>query len=113
MRSSSVDMDWPEFLGRSPVGADASLAMSAVGGRPVLITGAGGSIGSGLAGAVLAGRPRSLVMLDLSEGALYESCRRLSAMSAGSATEIVPVIGSVGDSRFLAHLLREHRPDLV
>ena len=77
-----------------------------VGGRSVLITGAGGSIGSGLAAAVLAGRPRTLVMLDLSEGALFESCRRVSALAkaAGWVSEIVPVTGSITDSRFLEHL---------
>lgn len=110
---SAIDMDWSEFLGRPLIAEDPMLAQSAVGGRSVLITGAGGSIGSGLAEAVLAGRPRSLVMLDLSEGALYESCRRLSALSAGSATKVVPVTGSVGDSRFLAYLLRQHRPEVI
>jgi FlaA1/EpsC-like NDP-sugar epimerase len=111
MRSSQVD--WSGFLGRPPIADDPVLAESAVGGRSVLITGAGGSIGSGLAGAVLAGRPRTLVMLDLSEGALYESYRRLLAMSGGSATKIVPVTGSVADRRFIAHLLGLHRPDVV
>jgi FlaA1/EpsC-like NDP-sugar epimerase len=52
-------------------------------------------------------------MLDLSEGALFESCRRLSAMPGTSMTEIIPVTGSVGDARFLDYLLRQHRPELV
>ncbi len=107
------DMDWSEFLGREPLAEDPALAASAVAGRSVLITGAGGSIGSGLAAAVLAGSPRRLVLLDLSESALYESFRRLSAMAGASGTEIVPVIGSVGDARFVVHLLRQHRPELV
>ncbi len=107
------DMDWSEFLGRAPIVEDPALAASAVGDSSALITGAGGSIGSGLAAAVLAGRPRALVLLDLSEGALYECCRRLSALPGASGTEIVPVIGSVGDARFLDHLFRQHRPDLV
>ena len=116
MRSSKYtdgEMDWAEFLGRPPIVADPALAESAVGDRSVLITGAGGSIGSGLAASVLAGRPRSMLMLDVSEGALYESYRRLSTMQGAAATEIVPVTGSVGDARFLAHLLRQHRPDIV
>ncbi len=106
-------MDWSDFLGRPPIAYDPALAASAVSERSVLITGAGGSIGSGLAEAVLAGRPRVLVLLDLSEGALYECCRRLSAMPGTSATEIIPVTGSVAEARFLTHLLRQHRLDLV
>ncbi len=114
MRASKfVDEDWSEFLGRPAIADDPALAASAVGDRSVLITGAGGSIGSGLAEAVLAGRPRRLVLLDLSESALYESFRRLSAMAGASEIEIIPVIGGVGDARFIAHLLREHRPELI
>jgi FlaA1/EpsC-like NDP-sugar epimerase len=106
-------MDWAKFLGRPPLTDDPSLAESAVGGRSVLITGAGGSIGSGLAAAVTAGRPRRLVLLDLSESALYESFRRLSATAFAAEVEIVPVTGSVGDSRYIAHLLRQYRPELI
>ncbi len=106
-------MHWSEFLGRRVLAADAALAESAVADQSVLITGAGGSIGSGLAEAVLAGRPRRLVLLDLSESALYESFRRLSKMAGASKVEIRPVTGSVGDARFTSHLLRQHRPEVV
>jgi FlaA1/EpsC-like NDP-sugar epimerase len=110
---SSIRIDWSEFLGRPAIAEDTTLAAAAVGGQSVLITGAGGSIGSDLAAAVLAGRPRSVAMLDVSEGALYESCRRVSGMPCASATQIVPVTGSVGDARFLDHLLQQHRPEVV
>ena len=106
-------MDWSEFLGRPVLAADSALAESAVADQSVLITGAGGSIGSGLAEAVLAGRPRRLVLLDLSESALYESFRRLSTMAGASKLEILPITGSVGDARFISHLLRQHRPEVV
>jgi FlaA1/EpsC-like NDP-sugar epimerase len=105
-------MDWAGFLGRLAIAADPSLAEAAVGGRSVLITGAGGSIGSRLAAAALEGRPGRLVLLDVSESALYECFRRLSA-SPRRGAEMVPVVGSAGDARFVAHLLREHRPELV
>jgi FlaA1/EpsC-like NDP-sugar epimerase len=110
---SSTHMDWSEFLGRPAIAEEPMLAESAIGGQSVLITGAGGSIGSGLAEAVLAGRPRVLIMLDSSEGALYESCRRVTAMPGASVTEIVPMTGSVGDARFIAHLLRRHRLEII
>ena len=112
MSASRVrEMNWAEFLNRPAIAGDPELAASAVGDRSVLITGAGGSIGSGLAEVVLSGHPRSLVLLDVSESALYESFRRLLAMD--SSSEVVPVIGSVGDARFLSHTLRQHRPELI
>jgi FlaA1/EpsC-like NDP-sugar epimerase len=53
------------------------------------------------------------VLLDLSESALYGSYRRLSARGGLSEVEIVPVTGSVGDARFVGHLLRQHRSELI
>jgi FlaA1/EpsC-like NDP-sugar epimerase len=112
-RFTDSDMDWSEFLRRPAIAGQTSLSESAVAERSVLITGAGGSIGSGLAAAVLAGRPRRLVLLDLSEGALYESFRRLSAMAGAAEIELVPAVGGVGDGRLIAHLLQQHRPELI
>ena len=106
-------MDWTDFLGRPPVAVDAALAESAVRGKSVLVTGAGGSIGFGVARATLTGRPRSLVLFDLSEGALYESYRQLSALSNRSECEIIPVTGNIVDPRLLDYLLHQHRPDLI
>jgi FlaA1/EpsC-like NDP-sugar epimerase len=107
--------DWSEFLGRAPADHDPSLVKSTVGERPVLITGAGGSIGSRLAEAVVGGFPRSVVLLDMSESALYESHRKVSALvsATGSLSEIIPVTVSVTDARFLDHLIREHRPEII
>ncbi len=106
-------IDWTDFLGRPPTMVDTALAESVVRDRSVVITGAGGSIGSGLAQAVLAGRPRALVLLELSESSLYESCRKLSSASQISAVEVVPAIGDIADRKLLDHLFRQHRPELI
>ena len=76
-----MNVDWAEFLGRPHAMVDPALAASAVAGKRVLMTGAGGSIGAGLTRAVLSGRPSSIVLLDSSERALYESLRRLESCS--------------------------------
>jgi len=113
MKTESGRIDWADFLGRPSVSVDKSLAESAVRGESVLITGAGGSIGHGVSLAALAGRPHSLLLLDLSESALYESYRRISANSINSRCEVIPVTGNITDERFLAHLFHQHRPALI
>jgi len=113
MKQEQAQIDWTDFLGRPPMKIDLALAESVVRDRSVLITGAGGSIGSGLAKAVLAGRPRALVMLELSEGALYESYRELCSLSRDGAVEAVPAIGDIADRKTLGHLFGQHRPELI
>lgn len=102
--------DWGEFLGRSIADVSSSLANAAVQGRRILITGAGGSIGSALAQLIAANTPEVLVMLDLSESALYESHRRISV---SDQRHVVPVVGSICDRTTLHRVLGEYSPDLV
>lgn len=102
--------DWGEFLGRSLVDVPASLIEGAVRGRRILITGAGGSIGSELAHLVAVSTPEVLLMLDLSEHALYESHRRIAA---SAQRNVVPIVGSVCDRTLLHRVLSEYSPDLV
>jgi FlaA1/EpsC-like NDP-sugar epimerase len=110
---NSQQPDWTAFLGRTSVAVDAALAESAVRDRSVLITGAGGSIGSGLALASLRGRPRELLLLDLSEGALYECYRSVLASPTLGDSKVIPFVGSIADRRLLEHLFRIHPVDLI
>src|SRR5271163_1416817 len=113
MKTEMGRIDWADFLGKPSVAVEKSLAESAIRGESVLITGAGGSIGFGVARAAMIGRPRFLVLLDLSESALYESYRRLSATASVSTCEVVPVTGDITNERFLNYLFRQHQPDLI
>jgi FlaA1/EpsC-like NDP-sugar epimerase len=109
----SVETDWASFLGRPGFVVDPALAEAVALGKRVLITGGGGSIGTGLAQAILSGRPRCLVLLDSSEHALYESYRRVESMATEVAVEVVPVVGSISDERLLSRLLGQHKPELI
>jgi FlaA1/EpsC-like NDP-sugar epimerase len=113
MREGRVDIDWAEFLGRPPLAVDPEFARSAVAGKSVLITGAGGSIGSGLARVVVAGQPRTLVLLDLSEGGLHECYRHIIGHPAAAQVSVVPVVGSVCDRRLLSRVFQQHGVEAI
>jgi FlaA1/EpsC-like NDP-sugar epimerase len=88
--------------------ADLAEFRDAYSGQSVLITGAGGSIGSELCRQVLAAGPARLVMLDTSEAALNDAVRQLPP-DAG----VIPVLGSVADRPLIAQLLRRHDVSVI
>jgi FlaA1/EpsC-like NDP-sugar epimerase len=101
------------LLGRSHL--DDALASGASGyrDRTVLVTGAGGSIGSELCRQLLAQEPRKLVLYEVSEPALYQIDRELRDLLPAVQTEIVPVLGSVVDARMTRLVLAQHHVDTV
>lgn len=80
--------------------------MAAFAGKSVAITGAGGSIGSEICRQAIAGGARRLVLVSLTEGALYNIERELRhSFGADLHTELVPVLGSVADPRLMLEVL--------
>lgn len=82
-------------------------------GRTILVSGAGGSIGSEICRQVLAAGPNRLVLVDISEPALFAIERDLAALSEASEAEIVPVLGSAGDAALMRRVFAEHAVDVV
>lgn len=80
-------------------------------GKVVLLTGAGGCIGSALAKTLLRGRPRHVVLLDHSERALYELVSELASLPQTATYRAV--LGDVRDELLLQSLMQESRPDLI
>ncbi|MPZ47405.1 MAG: NAD-dependent epimerase/dehydratase family protein [Betaproteobacteria bacterium] len=104
-----VELD--DLLGRDPVILDTAGLMEWVSGRTIMITGAGGSIGSELCRQVLRFRPRVLVLLELSEHALYCVEQELPALAP--ETEFVWAIGDVKNRERIDGLMAKHRPTIV
>jgi FlaA1/EpsC-like NDP-sugar epimerase len=98
------------FLNRAEIREAGSDQMAVYAGKTVLVSGAGGSVGSELCRQVLLCRPAKLVLYDWSELALYTLEMELRA--AGH-TVIVPVMGSVTDSRQVRQVLAAHNVQVV
>jgi FlaA1/EpsC-like NDP-sugar epimerase len=108
-------IDVGDLLRRDPVEPLDALIREAVEGRSILVTGAGGSIGSEICRQVMHARPAKLVLLDHSEFALYTINEQLleiaETLSDGPRAEIVPVVGSTLNDRLIRNLLAHHQVD--
>ncbi len=101
------------FLNRRQVDAALAPAAEAYAGRSVLVSGAGGSVGSELCRQLIAFRPRRLVLFEVSEIALYTIDRELAGLAEAAGTEIVPVLGSTTDARMARAVMRDHAVEVV
>jgi len=101
---------WDQLIASSSPASWRLLGSGSLAGRRILITGAGGSIGSALAHAVASSAPASLVLFDSSENGLYQVDRSLH--EAGSR-EHVSLLGNVCNSDTLDHAMNEHRPEII
>ncbi len=104
------EIDIDELLGRSSVPPDPELLRGIIAGRSILVTGAGGSIGSELCRLIVDLGPSRLVLFEATEHALYQIDLELRARLPGG---VVPVLGSVTDDALVRRTLREHEIAVV
>ena len=100
------DLDVADLLGRDPVMPQPTLFARNIAGKVVMVTGAGGSIGSELCRQIVSQRPARLVLLDHSEFGLYAVDHELRLVAPG--IELVPCLGSVLDEALLARLMLDN-----
>lgn len=105
------DVGAEDLLGRDPISLDASELKSYLADRTVLITGAGGSIGSELARQVSALGPSTVMLVDRFEGALFDIDRSLNAQYPD--LEIIPFVADIVDEHRLRPIFQTHRPAVV
>lgn len=101
-----------ELLGREAVDLASPEVAGAYTGKTVMISGAGGSIGSELTRQILTANPAKVVLFDNGEYALYAIDRELRGRT-GPGPEIATVLGSVTDARRVAETLRAHSVDII
>lgn len=109
------DVDVADLLGRDAIPPNIDLLSACINHQCVMVTGAGGSIGSELCRQVLRQSPRRLILLDISEAALYIANKELSEMvrHEGLDVEIIPLIGSVHHRNRMRDVLRAYRIQTV
>ncbi len=106
-------LDIDDLLGREPVAPNHILLGRNVSGKVVLVTGAGGSIGSELCRQVLKLAPRVLLLIEQSEFALYAIHRELAGKLVDSSIQLMPLLASVRDSARMQEIMRAWRPETV
>ncbi len=102
------DIELDELLGRDPVPPHPELMDRCITGKVVMVTGAGGSIGSELCRQILLSKPQELLLLDSSEYVLYNIERELKDLGTklDLSVEIIALLGSVQDQRRLESVYR-------
>lgn len=103
-----------ELLGRDPVPPDEKLLGEAISSKVVLVSGAGGSIGSELCRQIVARHPRQLILVDHSEFSLYTILTELEEHPGhGSPTEIIPELADISEAAVAARIMDRYRPQTV
>ncbi len=113
-RSSIADLRnvrLEDLLGRQPVQTDLASIRNQLEGKVLLITGAGGSIGSELSRQVCDFAPREVILLDRSENCLFKLGMDLSTNRPQQ--HLVSVIGDIQDVGAMREIFAMHRPDIV
>ena len=110
MTPSLANIDWQAFLGRGPIAAPSPQSLRNLQNQPILITGAGGSIGSALA-LRLAAEGCRIVLLESAESSLYNL--QLAFDEAPGSTSPTFYLGSISDRSLLDEIFEVHRPRFV
>jgi len=109
------ELDIEDLLGRAPVPPDAALLAHNLAGKTVLVSGAGGSIGSELCRQIVLERPTRIVLLEHSEFGLYTIHQELDDLCAkqGLSVEVVPLLASIANLERVREICQLYRPATV
>jgi FlaA1/EpsC-like NDP-sugar epimerase len=114
------DLEIEDLLGRSPIPPDEHLLRMNITGKVVMVTGAGGSIGSELCRQIIRQGPALLLLVDLSEFNLYAIHKELSRVVADSENVeeaddigLLPLLASVSDARRMEEIISTWLPDTI
>jgi FlaA1/EpsC-like NDP-sugar epimerase len=109
------ELDIEDLLGRDPVPPSRTLLAKNITGKVVMVTGAGGSIGSELCRQIVQLSPSALLLVELTEFALYAIEQELQGLmtSAGVQVSLLPLLANVRDESRMDEILRTWKPHTV
>ena len=110
------DIDPLDILGRTPVTIPLHESLAYLRGKRVLITGAGGSIGSELARQLLSGGAERLYLFGHGENSIVQIYRELIVLQnegVGEKATVVPIIGDMKDRAYIDYIIRQTRADVI
>ncbi|MDA9985696.1 polysaccharide biosynthesis protein, partial [Alphaproteobacteria bacterium] len=107
------DIKIEDLLGREPVDHNPGLMAKTIADKTVLVTGAGGSIGGELCRQIIQWKPKKLILLDVSEFAVYTLLEELKQHPTINGFDLIPLIGSVQDRQFLKKIFDHFAPETV
>lgn len=110
------EIDPQDLLGRNPIQINLRESLAYLRGKRVLVTGAGGSIGSELCRQLLSGGAERLYLFGHGENSIYEIDRELRILQeegVGDRATIVPVIGELQDRDYVRFILKRLRADVI
>jgi FlaA1/EpsC-like NDP-sugar epimerase len=107
------ELDADDLLGREPVVPNHILLARNVRNKVVMVTGAGGSIGSELCRQILLVGPRKLLLIEQSEFSLYRIHQELEGKLSGREIELVPLLASVQDKERMHEIMSTWRPNVL
>ncbi len=113
VKSDLVELEIDELLGRDKVEPDKALMQKNIKSKVVLVTGAGGSIGSELCRQILNIKPKKLLLLDSNEYSLYSILNELETLRNDQNLEIIPILASIQDKEKISILLNTWKPDTI
>ncbi|MGR5127593.1 polysaccharide biosynthesis protein [Photobacterium swingsii] len=110
-----TDVPIEDLLGRDPVEPQQSLLEANIKDKVVMVTGAGGSIGSELCRQIIRQQPKALVLFELSEFGLYQIDRELTQLrdECGIEAPVIPLLGSVQRPHRLVTAMKSYNVDTV
>lgn len=114
--SDLKELDLEDLLGRDPVAPNPLMMAKTVAGKTVMVTGAGGSIGSELCRQILRIGPNKLLLVELNEYSLYAIHQELANWLRAEKiddVEVIPLLGSVRDAVRMGEIMSTWRPETV
>ncbi|GMG63761.1 nucleoside-diphosphate sugar epimerase/dehydratase [Tetragenococcus halophilus] len=111
--SKLKEIDVVDLLGRDEAKLDVASIKDQITDKIILVTGAGGSIGSEITRQVIQFNPRQLILLGHGENSIYLIHRELSARFKERTTELVPIIADVQNREKIFEVMSKYQPDIV